>query len=223
MFASLCCCLLKKISLYLGKPNREYCTWILNEEHWGGAIELAILSKHFKTEMVAVDTQNERLNRFGEDENYGQRILLIYDGIHYDPLLLEYSDGSGIRTTFSTDDHMVSIKHQPSDLLLITILFATTIIHEYIHEKLRSVDVFIINSYHRNHRYNVRFFQLSMSSKRATQNALYFTFFFRLLYLAIVNYFVVPFTDFSLGFRGGPRSKKVRSIYRCTELYVALP
>ncbi|XP_022710121.1 ubiquitin thioesterase OTU1-like [Varroa jacobsoni] len=92
---------------FLGKPNREYCTWILNEEHWGGAIELAILSKHFKTEMVAVDTQNERLNRFGEDENYGQRILLIYDGIHYDPLLLEYSDGSGIRTTFSTDDHMI--------------------------------------------------------------------------------------------------------------------
>ncbi|OQR76037.1 ubiquitin thioesterase OTU1-like [Tropilaelaps mercedesae] len=92
---------------FLGKPNREYCTWILNEEHWGGAIELAILSKHFRTEMVAVDTQNERLNRFGEDENYDQRILLIYDGIHYDPLLLEFSDGSGIRTTFSTDDPMI--------------------------------------------------------------------------------------------------------------------
>jgi len=90
---------------FLGKPNREYCTWIRNEDHWGGGIELAILSKHFQTEIVAVDTQNVRLNRFGEDENYKRRILLIYDGIHYDPLMLEALDGNGeIRTMFDIED-----------------------------------------------------------------------------------------------------------------------
>lgn len=25
---------------FLGKPNSEYCTWIRNEDHWGGGIEL---------------------------------------------------------------------------------------------------------------------------------------------------------------------------------------
>lgn len=23
---------------FLGKPNNEYCTWIRNEDHWGGGI-----------------------------------------------------------------------------------------------------------------------------------------------------------------------------------------
>ncbi|KAI1306065.1 Ubiquitin thioesterase OTU1 [Halotydeus destructor] len=90
---------------FLGKPNREYCTWILNEEHWGGAIELSILSKYYQSEMVAVDTQNVRLNRFGEDANYSQRVLLIYDGIHYDPLMLEsLSNNRKIQTVFPLSD-----------------------------------------------------------------------------------------------------------------------
>ncbi|KAL3219697.1 hypothetical protein MRX96_030249 [Rhipicephalus microplus] len=50
---------------FLGRPNREYCTWILNEEHWGGAIELSVLSRHYRVEMVAVDAQSGRLHRFG--------------------------------------------------------------------------------------------------------------------------------------------------------------
>ena len=56
--------------------------------------------------MVAVDTQNVRLNRFGEDCNYGQRILLIYDGIHYDPLMFESLDynKSKIKTIFDAND-----------------------------------------------------------------------------------------------------------------------
>lgn len=93
---------------FLGRPNREYCTWILNEDHWGGAIELSILSRHYGIEMVAVDTQNVRLHRFGEDKNYDQRILLLYDGIHYDPLVLEpLEPGQPIRTLFSARDDSV--------------------------------------------------------------------------------------------------------------------
>ena len=96
---------------FLGKPNREYCTWILNEDHWGGGIELSILSKYYGIEMVAIDTQNVRLNRFGEDMNYQQRILLIYDGIHYDPLMWEPLDNNQpIQTVFPiTNDSILEM------------------------------------------------------------------------------------------------------------------
>lgn len=88
---------------FLGRPNREYCTWILNEEHWGGAIELSVLSRNYGVEMVAVDAQSGRLHRFGADTGCDQRLLLLYDGIHYDPLVLEpLEPGRPVRTLFST-------------------------------------------------------------------------------------------------------------------------
>ncbi|KAL3219698.1 hypothetical protein MRX96_030249 [Rhipicephalus microplus] len=66
---------------FLGRPNREYCTWILNEEHWG---EWPIAP-------------------FRADEDFDQRLLLLYDGIHYDPLVLEpLEPGLPVRTLFST-------------------------------------------------------------------------------------------------------------------------
>ncbi|XP_015795379.1 ubiquitin thioesterase OTU1 [Tetranychus urticae] len=95
---------------FLGKPNRDYVTWILNETHWGGAIEISILSAHYSIEIVVVDTQNTRLNRFGEDKDYANRILVIYDGIHYDPLLLEpspYGTSKKIQTIFPKSDDII--------------------------------------------------------------------------------------------------------------------
>jgi ubiquitin thioesterase OTU1 len=84
---------------FLGKKNSDYISWILNDEHWGGAIELFILSQHHSIEIVAVDTQNERLNRFGEDKNYAKRIFLIYDGIHYDALYFEFFNSKDSATS----------------------------------------------------------------------------------------------------------------------------
>ena len=53
-----------------------------------GAVDIAILAQHYKTEIVVFDTQTLRIDRFGQDGNYRQRVLLIYDGIHYDALAL---------------------------------------------------------------------------------------------------------------------------------------
>lgn len=93
---------------FLGKSNSEYCKWIQNDQTWGGAIEVAILSKHYQVEIVVVDTQHVRLNRFGEDFNYNNRVLLIYDGIHYDPLHMEMFDSeSTVQTMFLCDDHVI--------------------------------------------------------------------------------------------------------------------
>ncbi|XP_047528899.1 ubiquitin thioesterase OTU1 [Vanessa atalanta] len=87
----------------LGKPNSEYCDWIQQPSSWGGAIEVAILSRFYGLEMAVVDTLNAIINRFGEDKNYGQRVFLLFDGVHYDPLYLEQSDG-GIQTVFPAED-----------------------------------------------------------------------------------------------------------------------
>lgn len=92
-------------SAFLGKENLEYCAWILDSNHWGGAIELSILSEHFKLEIVAVDTISLRMHRFGESDNYTQRIFLIYDGIHYDPLVLELENAK--QTIFAVSDTKV--------------------------------------------------------------------------------------------------------------------
>ena len=48
----------------------------------------------------------------GESKGYHQRALLIYDGIHYDPLVLESSGGKVLRRLFSIDDDAVLIQAQ---------------------------------------------------------------------------------------------------------------
>ncbi|NWY03317.1 OTU1 thioesterase, partial [Nothoprocta ornata] len=92
----------------LGKTNQEYCEWIRKEETWGGAIEVSILSKFYQCEICVVDTQTVRIDRFGEDAGYTKRVLLIYDGIHYDPLERRIPDSDvPPQTIFSTADDVV--------------------------------------------------------------------------------------------------------------------
>lgn len=92
----------------LGKPPAAYCDWIQRPESWGGAIELAIFAKHYRTEIAAFDLTTARHQVFGVDGGYSQRVLLVpcravlvswprltlrsqmYDGIHYDPLALSF-------------------------------------------------------------------------------------------------------------------------------------
>jgi len=71
---------------FLGKSNQEYSNWILLPDTWGGAIELSILSRYFQTEISVFDIQTLRLDRYGESDGYEDRVFLLYDGIHYDPI-----------------------------------------------------------------------------------------------------------------------------------------
>nr|XP_020633577.1 ubiquitin thioesterase OTU1 isoform X3 [Pogona vitticeps] len=92
----------------LGKTNQEYCEWIRREDTWGGAIEVSILSKFYQCEICVVDTQTVRIDRFGEDAGYAKRVLLIYDGIHYDPLEHKIPNSDiPPQTVFSTSDDVV--------------------------------------------------------------------------------------------------------------------
>eukprot|EP00759_Apiculatamorpha_spiralis_P003177 PhF_6_TR11537/c0_g1_i1/m.18519/K13719/OTU1, YOD1; ubiquitin thioesterase OTU1 len=85
----------KFTATYLGRPNLEYVSWILEPTSWGGAIELDILSFLFSTEIVAVDRESKRMHRFGETENYATRVFVAYSGKHYDALGLNASQTGG--------------------------------------------------------------------------------------------------------------------------------
>ncbi|CAJ1438454.1 unnamed protein product, partial [Effrenium voratum] len=50
----------------LGKDPEAYADWIMDSEHWGGGIELAILAEHFQTELAAFDIQSLRVDIFGQ-------------------------------------------------------------------------------------------------------------------------------------------------------------
>ncbi|KAA0707461.1 Ubiquitin thioesterase OTU1 [Triplophysa tibetana] len=93
----------------LGKSNEDYCAWIRRDDTWGGAIEVSILSKFYQCEICVVDTQTVRVDRFGEDAGYTKRVLLIYDGIHYDPLQKVSPPPSDVppKTVFSGTDDII--------------------------------------------------------------------------------------------------------------------
>ncbi|KAG5452308.1 aminotransferase [Clonorchis sinensis] len=92
---------------FLGMPNERYCQCIQEPDRWGGGIEVAILSQVYEMEICLVDIQTGRIDRFGEDKNYRHRILLIYDGIHYDPLALARPDTGKLTSVFSTKNEQI--------------------------------------------------------------------------------------------------------------------
>jgi len=95
----------------LGKPNHQYADWILKEQSWGGAIELAVFCNHYKVEIVVINSMSGAINRFGEDKTYPHRVLLIYDGIHYDPIKLCMVDSDElVETIFSTFDDSILVQ-----------------------------------------------------------------------------------------------------------------
>ena len=91
----------------LGKEPSEYAAWILDSSKWGGAIELTILSQQLAVEISAFDVQTQRVDTYGEGNGYGKRILVVYDGIHYDALALAAYEGAPERldeTMFDVGD-----------------------------------------------------------------------------------------------------------------------
>ncbi|XP_057550867.1 OVARIAN TUMOR DOMAIN-containing deubiquitinating enzyme 2 isoform X2 [Amaranthus tricolor] len=79
---------------FLGKPNEQYCSWILDSEKWGGAIELSILSDYYGREIAAYDIQTTRCDLYGQDRNFSERVMLLYDGLHYDALAMSPFEGA---------------------------------------------------------------------------------------------------------------------------------
>lgn len=79
---------------FLGKTNVEYQRWILDPLRWGGAIELSILARHFGRVIAAYDIQTKRIDLYGEDQSYSERVMVVYDGLHYDALAQAAFEGA---------------------------------------------------------------------------------------------------------------------------------
>ena len=47
-----------------------------------------MLCRYYKREIAAYDIKTQRCDVYGEDMNYRERVMLIYDGLHYDALSL---------------------------------------------------------------------------------------------------------------------------------------
>ncbi|CAA0806490.1 OTU-like cysteine protease family protein [Striga hermonthica] len=114
----------KYCEAFLGLTNDEYCAWILNPDKWGGAIELAILSEYYGREIAAYDIQTTRCVLYGQGNNFEERVMLIYDGIHYDALAMSPFEGApeefdqtvfAVRTVGPVEDlalHLVKDQHR---------------------------------------------------------------------------------------------------------------
>lgn len=78
----------KYSSSYLNMTNEKYQNFITNKNNWGGAIEIQILSDILQIEICTFDIEHMQTLFFGEEENYNQIIFIMYNGIHYDSLVL---------------------------------------------------------------------------------------------------------------------------------------
>jgi ubiquitin thioesterase OTU1 len=72
----------------LDQPKDNYIEFIQNPKNWGGALEVKMFSEIFQIQIVCIDVKTNRADIYGEDKNYSQRIYLLYNGIHYDPLVM---------------------------------------------------------------------------------------------------------------------------------------
>ena len=66
----------------LGMSKEEYINNIQNPSTWGGAIELKLFSDMFQVEIASIDVQSNRVDIFGQDKGYPQRIFVLYNGVH---------------------------------------------------------------------------------------------------------------------------------------------
>lgn len=94
-------------------PKEDYIENIQDPSTWGGAIELKVFSDMFQIEIASIDVQSNRVDIFGQDKNYPQRIYVIYNGVHYDPLVMAYTeDPIDDITSFESDDNETLIQFQ---------------------------------------------------------------------------------------------------------------
>jgi ubiquitin thioesterase OTU1 len=94
-------------SSLLDKPKEEYIEYIADPKNWGGAIEIYIFSDIYNIEIVSIDVKTNRTDIYGEHKKYPKRIFLLYNGIHYDPLVMNIdssADPLSDITIFNSDD-----------------------------------------------------------------------------------------------------------------------
>lgn len=80
-------------ALYLNMEPMEYVRNIMDPTQWGGAIELQILSEYYKTEICAFSIETGIPFLYGEGNDFRERIYIVYNGVHYDALVIAFDGG----------------------------------------------------------------------------------------------------------------------------------
>ncbi|GAY59360.1 hypothetical protein CUMW_193940 [Citrus unshiu] len=60
------------------------------------AIELSILADCYGREIAAYDIQTTRCDLYGQEKKYSERVMLIYDELHYDALAISPFEGAPV-------------------------------------------------------------------------------------------------------------------------------
>jgi len=91
----------------LGKSPLDYSAWIQSDASWGGSIELRIFSDLFQVQIHAIDIMTGVVYKYNEDR-FTQKIMVLYDGIHYDPLYWDCAiEGIPKQTVFQAAENTV--------------------------------------------------------------------------------------------------------------------
>ena len=96
----------------LDEPKDKYLEFIQNPKNWGGALEVKMFSDIFNIQIVCIDVKTNRADIYGEDKQYPQRIYLLYNGVHYDPLVFNYdvsADSLTDITIFDSNNESIMI------------------------------------------------------------------------------------------------------------------
>ena len=100
-------------SVMLGMSKEEYINNVLDVTSWGGGTDIRFFCDMFQMQISVINIQTNSISTFGEDKPYPQRIYLIYNGIHYDPLVMAMThDNKDDKTIFASDDDETAIAFQ---------------------------------------------------------------------------------------------------------------
>ena len=100
----------KSYDILLDLPKDQYIEYIIDPRNWGGALEVKMFSEIFQKQICCIDVKTNRSDIYGIEHAYKQCIYLLYNGIHYDPLVMNFdSDSDALYdiTIFDSDDNEV--------------------------------------------------------------------------------------------------------------------
>eukprot|EP01062_Namystynia_karyoxenos_P050194 TRINITY_DN38919_c0_g1_i1.p1 TRINITY_DN38919_c0_g1~~TRINITY_DN38919_c0_g1_i1.p1 ORF type:complete len:279 (+),score=65.71 TRINITY_DN38919_c0_g1_i1:78-839(+) len=105
----------------LGMPNTAYQDWIRDPFSWGGGVELAVLARHYGVAITvgSPGPGGGALHTVAGSGDCGRRILLLYTGSHYDPVVGVAEEDSPVTEEtriFHTADGAEAVDAQLCDL-----------------------------------------------------------------------------------------------------------
>jgi ubiquitin thioesterase OTU1 len=92
----------------LGQSPKDYCAWLNNPDHWGGYIEMEILSRLFKVEICVLHIEKANMVPVNACQST-KRIFLLYDNIHYDAVVFRGFGVDEQKIVDASDDTALSL------------------------------------------------------------------------------------------------------------------